>query len=421
MSSPSVLIIGAGLAGLTCARYLQKHGTDCQILEASDAVGGRVRTDIVDGYRLDRGFQVMLTAYPETQRELDYDALDLRTFYDGAMVRSNGSFHKIADPFRHPFDAPRMLFSPVGTLGDKLRVAHARQSLTSRSIPEIMAEPEVTTEEVLRERWGFSEVMIDRFFRPFFGGIFFDTDLQASSRMFEFIFKMFSEGQAALPATGMQAIPEQIASQLAPGTIRFNTSVADVDGDTVLLASGETLTPESIVVATEATAANDLLGDVAPVEKRSTVCVYYAANESPLDLPILVLNGDGSGPINNVSVPSDVAPAYAPEGKSLVSVVVVGEPDESDEDLERAVRQQLIDWFGLSAGGWDHLRNVHVPYALPEQRPPFLSPPERPVRRRAGLYVCGDHTRTASLNGALASGRAAARAVVTDQRTTAAA
>ena len=417
MPTPSVLIIGAGLAGLTCARHLQKKGRSCQIVEASDAVGGRVRTDIVDGFRLDRGFQVMLTAYPETQRELDYEALDLHTFYDGALVRSNGGFHKIADPFRHPFDAPRMLFSPVGTLGDKLRVARARQSLTSRSVAELMAQPETTTEDVLRNRWGFSEVMIDRFFRPFFGGIFFDTELQASSRMFEFIFKMFSEGQAALPANGMQAIPEQIASHLDDGTIQFNTRVEAIDDGTVVLASGEKMTPESIVVATEAPMANELLGDVQPVEKRSTVCVYYAANESPLDQPILVLNGDGSGPVNNVSVPSDVVPSYAPEGKSLISVVVVGEPESSDEELERSVRQQLIDWFGPAAGGWDHLRNVHVPYALPEQRPPFLSPPERSVRRRSGLYVCGDHTRTASLNGALASGRAAARAVVTDQRT----
>lgn len=416
MSSSSVVIIGAGLAGLTCARHLQKRGVDCTILEASDGIGGRVRTDIVDGFRLDRGFQVMLTAYPETQRELDYDALDLHTFYDGAVVRCNGSFHRIADPFRHPFDAPRMLFSPVGTLGDKLRVARARQQLTSESVAAIMARPELTTQEALRDRWGFSEVMIDRFFRPFFGGIFFDTDLQASSRMFEFIFKMFSEGQAALPADGMQAIPEQIASHLEQDTVRLNAPVEAVEGNTVVLRSGESLTPEAIVVATEAPTANRLLGNGAPAEHRSTVCMYFAADESPLDTPILVLNGDGSGPVNNVSVPSDVAPSYAPAGQSLVSVVIVGDPEQSDADLQRAVRQQLIDWFGLAAGGWKHLRTVHVPYALPEQAPPFLSPPARPVRRRPGLYVCGDHTRTASLNGALNSGRDAARAVLTDQR-----
>jgi len=416
MSSPSVVIIGAGLAGLTCARHLQNRGVECTILEASDAVGGRVRTDTVDGFRLDRGFQVLLTAYPETRRELDYGALDLKPFFDGAVVRCNGAFHRIADPFRHPFDAPRMLFSPVGTLGDKLRVARARQALTGASVSEIMTRPEVTTLEALRDRWGFSEVMIDRFFRPFFGGIFFDRELQASSRMFEFIFKMFSEGQAVLPAEGMQAIPEQIASHLEPATVRFNTEVDRIDEDTVVLSSGESLTPESIVVATEAPAANRLVGDVTPVDARSTVCVYYAAPESPLDTPILVLNGDGSGPVNNISVPSDVAPSYSPDDRALVSVVVVGEPDRSDADLEQAVRQQLIDWFGMKVGGWEHLDTVHVPYALPEQAPPFLSPPERPIRRRRGLYLCGDYTRTASLNGALRSGRDAARAVLTDRK-----
>ena len=276
MSSPSGVIIGAGLAGRTCARHLQNRGVECTILEASDAVGGRVRTDTVDGFRLDRGFQVLLTAYPETRRELDYGALDLKPFFDGAVVRCNGAFHRIADPFRHPFDAPRMLFSPVGTLGDKLRVARARQALTGASVSEIMARPEVTTLKALRDRWGFSEVMIDRFFRPFFGGIFFDRELQASSRMFEFIFKMFSEGQAVLPKEGMQAIPEQIASHLEPETVRFKTEVDRIDEDRVVLSSGESLTPESIVVATEAPEANRLVGDVTPVDARSTVCVYYA-------------------------------------------------------------------------------------------------------------------------------------------------
>lgn len=415
MSDAPVIIVGAGLAGLTCARHLQRRDVPCTVVEASDGVGGRVRTDVVDGFRLDRGFQVMLSAYPETRRELDYDALDLRPFYDGALVRHNGAFHRIADPFRHPFDAPRTLFSPVGTLGDKLRVARARQSLTSMSVSEIMAQPETTTIKALRSRWGFSQVMVDRFFRPFFGGIFFDRSLKASSRMFEFIFKMFSEGQTVLPARGIEAIPQQIAGHLASGTVRLNTKVASIDGETVTLDDGTSVEGRAVVVATEAPEAHRLIGDVQPTESRSTTCLYFAASDSPLDIPALVLNGDGTGPVNNVSVLSDVAPSYAPEGQSLISVVVVGDPPETGEELQRAVRDQLIDWFGLKAGGWEHLRTDRIPYALPEQKPPFLSPPERPVRRRPGLYVCGDHTRTASLNGALASGRAAARAVVADR------
>jgi phytoene dehydrogenase-like protein len=411
---PDVLVIGAGLAGLTCARRLHERGVDVQILEATDRVGGRVRTETVNGFRLDRGFQVLLTAYPETRRELDYDALDLHAFRDGALVRYNGRFHQITDPRRHPLDAPRTLVAPIGTLADKVRVLRLQQSLTRQSIPQLMEHKERTTIEVLRERWGFSSSMINRFFRPFFGGIFFDRTLEASSRMFEFVFKMFAEGRTVLPAGGIDQMPKQMRQHLPADAVRLNTPVTSVDEDTVTLDGGETLKAKDIVVATDAPAANRLVGDVAPTEGRSTVCVYYAAPQSPLDAPFLVLNGDGVGPVNNVAVPSDVAPGYAPDDRALVAAVVVGTPPETGDTLERAVREQLIDWFGLAAGGWTHLRTQHIPYALPEQAPPFLSPPKTSVRRRPGLYVCGDHRRTASLNGAIAAGRTAADAVWTD-------
>jgi phytoene dehydrogenase-like protein len=421
MNRPDVVVIGAGLAGLACARRLIERGLDVTVLEAADAVGGRVRTDTVDGFRLDRGFQVLLTAYPETQRELDYEALDLHAFYDGALVRYNGRFHRIADPFRHPFDAPRSLFSPVGTLSDKLRVARAHRVLTRRSIDAVMEREERSTETVLRERWGFSDVIIDRFFRPFFGGIFFDGALEASSRMFEFVFKMFAEGQTVLPAGGIEAIPRQMADRLPEGTVELNRRVEAIDDQRVTLADGGTVEAPAVVVATHAPEADRLVGGMSPTEGRACTCLYFAASESPLNRPILALNGDGVGPLNNVSVVSDVAPNYAPDDESLVSAVVLGDPPETDDELEREVRGQLIDWFGTAAGGWRHLRTYRIDYALPEQAPPFLSPPQREVRRRPGLYVCGDHRDTASLNGAIASGRAAAQAVAADRPSRAAA
>jgi phytoene dehydrogenase-like protein len=168
------------------------------------------------------------------------------------------------------------------------------------------------------------------------------------------------------------------------------------------------------VVATEAPVANELVGSVKPTAARSTTCLYYAADASPLETPKLVLNGEQYGPINNLCVPSDVAPSYAPDGRALISATVVGNPGDADDVVERNVRAQLVDWFGRAASEWTHLRTDRIRYALPEQAPPFLSPPERPVRRRPGLYVCGDHTRTASLNGALASGRATAEAILDD-------
>ena len=411
---PDALVIGAGLAGLTCARRLHERGLDVQILEFSDRVGGRVRTDTVNGFRLDRGFQVLLTAYPETQRELDYDALDLHAFRDGALVRYNGRFHRTADPRRHPWDAPRTLLAPIGSPADKLRVLRLRRTLTQQSIPQVLEREERTTLDALRTRWGFSSSMINRFFRPFFGGIFFDRTLRASSRMFEFVFKMFAEGRTVLPAGGMEQIPRQMRQHLPDDAVRGNARVETIDEQTVTLDEGETLAAPRIVIATEAPEANRLVGDVTPTEGRATVCIYYAAPRSPLDDPFLVLNGEGVGPINNLAVPSDVAPGYAPDDRALVSVVVVGSPPESGAALEQAVREQLIDWFGLAAGGWTHLQTQPLSYALPEQAPPFLTPPEKSVRRRPGLYVCGDHRRTASLNGAIASGRAAADAAWTD-------
>ena len=414
MESPDVLVIGAGLAGLNCARHLYERGLDVHLLEASDRVGGRVRTDTVDGFRLDRGFQVLLTAYPETQRELDYGALDLHAFHDGALVRYNGRFHRVADPRRHPWDAPRTLLARVGTIADKLRVLRLRRTLARRSLPQIMEQEERTTLDALRTRWGFSPAMIDRFFRPFLGGIFFDRALQASSRMFEFVFKMFAEGRTVLPAGGIDRMPKQLRRDLPDEAVRLNAAAETVEGQSVTLRGGETLEASHVVVATEAPEANRLVGNVSPTDGRSTTCLYFAAPQSPLDDPVLVLNGEGVGPINNLAVPSDVAPGYAPDDRALVAAVVVGTPAETGAALRRSVREQLIDWFGLKAGGWAHLQTQHIPYALPEQAPPFLSPPEKEVRRRPGLYVCGDHRRTASLNGALAAGRAAADAVWAD-------
>lgn len=411
-----VLIVGAGLAGLNCARHLHRRGRTVKVLEASEHIGGRVRTELVSGCRLDCGFQVLLTAYPEAQAELDYEALDLQPFYEGALVRYRGDFHRVADPFRHPFDALATLGAPLGTFGDKLKVARLRNAVLDGPIDRLFTREEITTLEALRRRWGFSEAFIERFFRPFVGGFTLDAGLNASSRMFEFVFRMFAEGHAALPSAGMGAIPAQLAAELPEQTIVHNARVASIEDGRVTIENGGglSLAARAIVVATDGPEAASLLGTFDAPASRSVMNLYYTSDHPPLQEPVLVLNGDGHGPINNLCVPTNVAPSYAPPGIALISVTVLGNPLRSDAQIEQEVRAQLVEWFGTDAARWDHIRTYRLLHALPDQAPPFLTNPDRSVRVRPGVYICGDYLRTASINGALRAGRDAARAVLAD-------
>lgn len=406
------LIVGGGLAGLCCARHLEQRGARFLLLEASDGLGGRVRTDIVDGFRLDRGFQVFLTSYPEAKQTLDYNALQLRAFLPGALVRHEGRFHLLADPWRRPFAAIGSLCSPIGTLADKVRVARLRSRTLKGTVEERFGDPETTTLRALQDI-GFSTSLIDRFFRPFLGGVFLDPELQTSSRMLHFVFRMFSLGNACLPAEGMQAIPRLLASALPPSSLRVGARVIRIQSGSVSLESGEQLSARAVVVAAEGPAAAQLLGDAIPAVGQGVSCLYFAAQRPPIAQPILVLNGERRGPINNLCVPTLVAPSYGPGGASLVSVTVLGISRDA-ERLLAEVRQQLGDWFGSAVKDWHHLRSYRIPYALPRQIPPALDPPERPVRWQSGIYVCGDHRDNASIQGAMVSGRRAAKAVLED-------
>ncbi len=413
MATYDVLIVGAGLAGLGCARELHRHGVSYKLIEASDGVGGRVRTDVVDGFRLDRGFQVLLTAYPEAQRVLDYDRLDLRSFYDGALVRFDGAFHRVADPTREPLAAPKTAFSPIGTLADKLRVLKLRQAVRGPALGALWERDEVPTRTALAERYGFSEVMLRRFFEPFLGGILLDPDLEASSRAFEFYFRMFSEGDTAVPALGMQQIPEQLAAGLDEHSVQLNTRVQRARPGAVTLETGSTVEAPAVVVATDGPELAYLLDDFDPPASRSVVCLYYAAADAPTDDPVLVLDGEQGGPVNNLTVMSNVSPHYAPQGQALVSVSVVGNPAQTDAEVEAAVRSHLRRWYP-EAAAWRHLKTYRILHAQPDQTPPALSPPARPARLHNGLYLAGDHRTNASINGALVSGRRAAEAVLAD-------
>lgn len=408
-----VLVVGGGLAGLCCARRLVAAGRRVLVLEASDRPGGRVRTDLVAGFRLDRGFQVFLTAYPEAQKVLDYDALRLRPFYPGALVRMQDRFERVADPLRRPLDGLRGLASSVGSLRDKFLVTLVRRKATRGDLESLFARPAISTRESLRSA-GFSRGMIEAFFRPFFGGVFLDPELETTDRMFEFVFRMFARGRACLPDSGMEAIPAQIASGLPAETVHASSPVAAVWPDGVRLEDGRELRARRVVVATDGPTAARLVEGCPYPGSRSTRCLYFATRRAPVEEPILILNGllngNGSqGPVNHLCVPNRVAAGYAPPGQDLISVSIVRETGLDDAELEEAVRGQLRGWFGPQVDGWRHLRTYTIPDALPRQLP--TSDPPR-LLEVDGTLVCGDHRLNGSIHGAMLSGRLAAERVL---------
>jgi phytoene dehydrogenase-like protein len=410
MTGPDVLVVGGGLAGLCCGRELARRNISFTILEASDGVGGRVRTDEVDGFRLDRGFQIYLAAYPEGKRVLDLPALDLKPFTRGALVRVGGKFHRVADPRSEPLGAAASLFNPVGTPRDKLRMLRLYRKLGRDGDED--AVPDGPTADFLASAVGFTPAMTDRLFRPFFGGVSLDKSLATSARFFRFVIRTFAAGPGAVPALGMGAIPRQLAAGLPAGAVRLGARAEAVSDTGVTLTGGERLAARAVVVAAEGPAAARLLGGRVPDPgSNGSTALYYAAARPPLPEPILALDGEGRGPVNSVVVLSNAAPAYAPPGQALVSVSVVGIPAEDDAELDRRARGQLTDWFGPDVAGWRLLRVYRIPHSLPNQSPGKLDPWRRPVRLGRGLYVCGDHRDNGSIDGAMVSGRRAAEAV----------
>ena len=406
-----VLIVGAGISGLTCALRLHEAGIPVQVIEASDGVGGRVRTDRMDGFLLDRGFQVYLSAYPEAGELLDLAALDLQPFSAGALVYNGKRLIRVMDPFRYPKSLLAGVRAPVGSFFDKLRVALLRFRVMGSSRKKIAERPDQATDDFLK-KFGFTPAMIDGFFRSFYGGIFLENELRTSSRMFEFTFKMFSEGHATLPARGMGTIPLQIAHRLPPQTIRIDSPVSSASRDRILLTSGEEIQGSRVVIATHAAQTAEIIPSFEKQAPpwRSVTNVYYSAPRSPLGEPIIALNASGRGLVNNFCVPSDVAPGYAPPGQSLISVSLLGLHREPG--IPHQVQEELRSWFGEKVDAWKHLRTDVIRHALPEQLPGAACPG---YLEHDGIYICGDHTSSASIEGAVSSGNMTAVAVITSR------
>ncbi len=419
-----ILVIGAGVAGLTCARTLLRAGHRVTLLEADDDVGGRVRSDRVEGFTLDRGFQVLFTAYPAARRQLNYHDLDLCAFDPGAIICSGGQRSVLTDPLRDHDPgailaaALTMAISPL----DKLRTLALAVELRGQSIDALLAGEDRSTEEYLRGR-GFSTAAVERFFRPFYGGIFLDRSLSTSAKCFKFDFKMLSDGETVVPSRGMGDISQQLAAELrGAGSVRLNTPVAAlaVDGPRVtgaLLDDGSRFEADAVVIATPAPEAARLSGLPTPAAYLGTVNLYFAGPEPVYKGKKLLLNGEADAFVNNAVQISNVALGYSPPGEHLLSATVLDVPPLDDEEL---FARALADLRRLFAGdgaaqraldGYRPLRLYRIPYGQFTQ-PPGIHPglPDN-ASGRPGLFFAAEFTEASSINAAMISGEKCAAAI----------
>lgn len=406
------IVVGAGLAGLSAARELSAAGVEVSVLEASDAVGGRVRTDVVDGFRLDRGFQVFNTAYPAAAGMLDLVALDLRPFVKGALVHHAGRAHRLVDPRSDWRRARATLGSSLLPGSDKAAIAAFSAWCGFAPVSGLLSGDDMDAAEALR-RYRIGEEGLERFVRPFLTGVLLDPDLTTSARFMRLVWRSFVRGRVTVPGDGMQAVPEQLAAGLPAGSVRLGARVTALSERGVVLAGGEELSAPAVIVATDGTAACRLLPGLTPPEWNAVTTLYHSLQAAPLEEPLLVLDSDHPDLVANTVVMTAVAPRYSSDGRVLVATSVVG-PRRDDPNLDAAVRGRLAALHGLAPDDFQPVATYRIDRAQPRVPPPLQI--RRPVRIAAGRYVCGDWRDTPSIQGALVSGRRAARAVLRDRR-----
>ncbi len=400
-------IIGAGVSGLIAAKVLEDNGFQPTIIEATDRVGGRVKTDIVNGYQLDHGFQVLLTAYPAAKKYLDFDGLELQHFVSGAAIFDNGKQKVLGDPLRDFSLLFPTLFSGIGSVSDKIKVLKLNTLLKTTGLEDIFKKPETTTYKYLLD-FGFSEEMISKFFRPFFGGIFLEDQLQTSSRMFEFVYKMFGEGTAALPKAGIEAIPQQLKGNLKQTAFRFNTKVKAVENGKVLLEDGTELQSDYTIVATEA---SQLISNLKNQEILWKNCetLYFEADSRKIEKTLIGLITAKNALVNNIFYHTSLETRSAGE-KELLSVTVVKDDFVTAYGLQKQVEIELKELCGITS--LKFLKHYSIPKALPklDSLQYEMSPSE--TRLTTKIFLAGDTQLNGSLNAAMISGERAAMGVM---------
>ena len=405
--SPSIHIIGGGISGLIAARVLEEHGLSATIIEATDRLGGRVKTDVVDGYSLDHGFQVLLTAYPAAKKYLDFDALALQEFLPGSAIFKNGKQKIIGDPLRNLSLLLPTLFSGIGTVNDKLKILALNRRLKKKSIQNIFAEKEQTT-HVYLENIGFSETIITDFFIPFFSGIFLENKLDTSSRMFEFVYKMFGEGNAALPKDGIQAIPKQLFEKLKSTTCVFNTKVKSVENGSIKLESGETLKSNFTIIATQASGLISNLKNQATLWK-SCNTLYFEVAKREIKKPLIGLIAMHNALINNIFYHTSLQTS-ATATKELLSVTVIDRQKLTNKQLVTEVQKELKELCNIDYCTF--IKQYNIPMALQKLQDIQYEMLPSETRLTETIFLAGDTQLNGSLNAAMIAGERAALEVI---------
>lgn len=405
-NQPNIYIIGAGVSGLVAAIELERNGYSATILEKNNRIGGRVQTDIENGILFDHGFQVLLTQYPGAKRYLDLDQLDLQFFLPGALIFNKKRMAKIGDPIRDFSFLFSTLFAGVGSLQDKIRILKLSNQLKKQAIDAIFKAPELTTYDYLK-KFGFSEKIINQFFRPFFSGIFLEPNLDTSSRMFCFVYKMFTEGLAALPKLGIQQIPLQLKDKLKRSRILLNTEVARLDGTLVTLIDGSTLQADKLIIA------SDLIGQLNPANESNKLSwnncenLYFEVPGNTLQEAIIGLIPDEESLVNNFHFLNSIWPNI---DQSILSVTIVKEHQLTQEELIEQIQLDMKNHTGID--GMKFLKAYSIPKALPRLKSMKYAPNEEDAHLSKDTFLCGDYLANPSLNAAMESGRVAAEALV---------
>jgi protoporphyrinogen oxidase len=402
--SSKVYIIGAGVSGLAAAITLNRAGYKPTVLEASDSVGGRVKTTVLNHLVLDHGFQVLLDAYPAVADFLDVKELHLIPFAPGSLVFIDGKRNKIGDPTRDTSFLWSTLMASVGSLKDKWLVFSLSRKLKQKSLQDIFTSPEKSTLIYLKEV-GFSDTMINCFFKPFYTGIFLETELETSSRMFEFVFKMFAEGAATLPKNGIGAIPQQMASLLEKNQLHLNTAVDEVQGNQIKLKNGELLESDFTIIASPA-------GHLVPnlpnetMPWREVTTIYFETDHTGYDQAIIGLIASDDALSNNFHFIQDVIPNH----RNVLSVSIVRSHKLSDVKLTERVREELRDQAQIKVG--EVIKIFKIKKALPQLNSLNYSMPPTETQLTEHIFLAGDHLSNGSLNAAMLNGKAAAQAVI---------